>query len=89
MDSQDEIEFVSAFIAGISSEKHKHALLAEMEQLHPFRTKKDGKIQLLCQWEDVEEGLVNAGLIPEKGKEVGGLSTKKRRTLGDVDFING
>jgi hypothetical protein len=89
MNSQGEIEFVSAFIAGLSSEKHKNALIAEMEQLHPFRTKKDGKIQLLCQWEDVEEGLVNAGLIPEKGKEVDGPSTKKRKTLGDVDFVRG
>lgn len=86
--SPDETEFVNAFIAGVSSEKQKSALIAQLKQDHTFRTKKGGKDHIMCQWEDIEEGLVKAGLLPAPEKADGGPS-KKRRTLGDVDFVLG
>jgi hypothetical protein len=83
LDSQGEIEFVDAFIAGIASPGKRDDLSTQLEQWHPSRTKKDGNIQLMCRWEDVEEAMIFAGLMAEKTNSEG-PSNKKRKTLGDV-----
>jgi hypothetical protein len=85
LDSQGEIEFVDAFIAGITSPGKRDDLSTQLEQWHPSRTKKDGNIQLMCRWEDVEEAMVVAGLMAEKANSEG-PSNKKRKTLGDMLF---
>lgn len=83
LNSQGEIDFVDAFIAGISSPIERDDLSSQLEQLHPSRTKKDGNIQLMCRWENVEEAMVFAGFMPDKEHEED-RSSKKRKTLGDV-----
>jgi hypothetical protein len=83
LEDQDEIEFVDAFIAGINSDAERDDLSSQLEQWHPSRTKKDGNIQLMCRWEDVEEGMIATGLMAQKGNGEG-RSNKKRKSLGDV-----
>jgi len=83
LDSQGEIEFVDAFIAGIASPIERDDLSSKLEQWHPSRTKKDGNIQLLCRWEDVKEAMVSVGLMAETGGEEDS-SRKRRKVLGDV-----
>lgn len=71
--------FVNTFIAGLSAEKDKKALIAVLMELHVSVRMKDGGVEIRCWWDDVEEGMVKAGLIPEKETDDNGPSAKKRK----------
>ena len=71
--------FVNTFIAGLSAEADKKALIAVLKNLHPSMTIKGRMVEIRCWWEDVEDGLVKAGLIPEQEKDDIGPSAKRRK----------
>lgn len=82
-DPKMEIDFISAFIKGIADSKIGNKLLTELQQLHPSRSRKDGRIEVLCDWDDVPEGLRRAGLL-SPSKEP---SRRKHRVLGDLSDL--
>jgi len=82
-ETQLEVDFVSAFIGGFTSQNMKNKLTAELQQLHPSRKTKDGRIEVLCDWEDIPEGLRKAGLL-SPAKEI---SRRKHRVLGDLSDL--
>ena len=83
-DAQLEVDFVSAFISGITDPKIKSRLISELQQLHPSRNRKDGRIEVLCEWDDIPEGLRKAGLL-SPAKET---SRRKHRVLGDLSDLD-
>jgi hypothetical protein len=82
-DPQMEIDFISSFIKGIADPKTGNKLLTELQQLHPSRSRKDGSIEVLCDWDDVPEGLRRAGLL-SPSKEP---SRRKPKVLGDLSDL--
>jgi hypothetical protein len=64
-DQKLEIQFIALFIKGIEDERKREILISELQQQHQSRTKKDGKVEILCKWKDVGQGLKEAGLIPK------------------------
>jgi hypothetical protein len=82
-EAQLEVDFVSAFISGITDGKIKNMLIAELQKLHPSRNRKDGRIEVLCDWDDIPEGLRKAGLL-SPAKE---SSRRKHRILGDLSDL--
>jgi len=82
-DPQTEIDFISAFIKGIADSKIGNKLLTELQQRHPSRSRKDGRIEVLCEWDDVPEGLRKAGLL-SPSKEP---SRRNHRVLGDLSDL--
>jgi len=82
-DPQMEIDFISAFIKGMADSKIGNKLLTELQQLHPSRSRKDGRIEVLCDWDDVPEGLRRAGLL-SPSKEP---SRRNHRVLGDLSDL--
>jgi hypothetical protein len=84
IEPQSEVNFVSAFISGITDPKIKSRLISELQQLHPSRNRKDGRIEVLCDWGDIPEGLRKAGLL-SPAKET---SRRKHRVLGDLSDLD-
>lgn len=62
-DQKFEIEFIASFIKGITNEDKRNILVAELQQQHQSRRKNGGKIEILCEWKDVAEGMKAAGLL--------------------------
>lgn len=62
-DRQVEIQFVRQFIKGLRDYRARKALINELQKAHACRTSQDGKVDILCEWIDVAEGLRKAGLI--------------------------
>ena len=62
-DQKLEIEFIALFIKGLRDEDKKEILIGELQQQHQSRTKKDGKVEILCKWNDVGQGMIDAKLI--------------------------
>ncbi|SZF00283.1 unnamed protein product [Blumeria hordei] len=58
-----EIELVNAFIAGMSSPSERQQLTAWLQQVHPSTQKKDGRIEILCDWVSLRNALQNVGLL--------------------------
>jgi hypothetical protein len=82
-DPQMEVDFISAFIKGITDSKISNKLITELQQLHPSRIRKDGWVEVLCDWEDIPEGLRRAGMLsPAKNP-----SRRKHRILGDLSDL--
>lgn len=76
-DKKFEIGFVASFVKGIREDDYREILVAELQQQHQSRTKKDGKVEILCRWKDVGEGMKRADLIKvadanagPKGKQI-------------------
>ena len=63
VDRKVEIEFISQFIKGITNEDKRNNLTAELQQQHQSRRKKGGKIEILCEWNDIAEGMKAVGLL--------------------------
>lgn len=90
-DPRFDIDFVNAFIRGMTSKKAREKVVDELRQLHPSRAKKDGWVEVLCEWDDVEHGLRRAGLFTDSEKK--GSTANKRngrfinpRTMVETDF---
>ena len=66
-DHQIGVEFISAFIRGIRENKTRAKLVQELQQYHPSKDK-DGKLEIYCEWLDIQEALKKAELIDEKNK---------------------
>lgn len=47
---QTEIDFVNSFIRGITSSKIREKLIGQLQQIHPSKQKKDGRVEILCDW---------------------------------------
>ena len=77
-DRHIEIEFIGQFINGIQEAKARKALLDELQKVHPCRTNRDGKVEILCEWADVAEGLNKVGMLPIESVE--GTAQNKRVT---------
>jgi hypothetical protein len=58
-----EIEFIAAFIKGMTDGDKREVLVEELQQQHQSRTKKDGKVEILCEWNDVVEVMKTVGLL--------------------------
>lgn len=53
-----------------------------LQQAHPCRTNKDGKVEVLCEWADVTEGLTKAGtLVGEAGEGASQGAGRKRKKI--------
>jgi hypothetical protein len=81
--AQLEVDFVSAFISGITDSKTSSRLISELQRAHPSRNRKDGRIEVLCDWDDISEGLRKAGLLSPAKEE----SRRKHRILGDLSDL--
>ena len=81
--AQLDVDFVSAFISGIADSKISSRLISELQRAHPSRNKKDGRIEVLCDWDDIPEGLRKAGLL----SPVKESSRRKHRILGDLNDL--
>jgi hypothetical protein len=66
LEQKVEIEFIASFIKGMSDEKDRKILIEELQQEHQSRTKKDGRIEILCQWNDVGDVMENTGLLEKR-----------------------
>ncbi|RDL36841.1 uncharacterized protein BP5553_06193 [Venustampulla echinocandica] len=75
-----DIDYVNAFIQGLASEADKGILISELQQLHRSRSTADGKIEILCQWNDVEDALRASSLLPVK--DPGKTNTVQKRKRG-------
>jgi hypothetical protein len=82
-DGQTEVDFVAAFISGITDSKIGNRLVIELQRLHPCRNRKDGRVEVLCDWDDVTEGLRKAGLL-SSAKEP---SRTKPKILGELSDL--
>jgi hypothetical protein len=86
-----EIEFIGLFIKGIQEPKTRNALVDELQKVHPCRTNRDGKVEILCEWTDVAEGLRKVGMLPvgsvEGAAQSQGGTRKKKKILIPRQFI--
>jgi hypothetical protein len=83
-DQKTEHEYVAAFIRGICNPRHKNDLIKELLKTHASRAGQDGKVEILCDWEDVGEGLQKIGLIEvqprlDEGVGAGGPPPKRKK----------
>ncbi|KAM3086735.1 hypothetical protein ACMFMG_000860 [Clarireedia jacksonii] len=84
----DKVGFIAAFIGGFADRNDAERLIKQLKKKFPSRTAKDGTVEVMCGWADVEEGMRLAGLV---GREVGGndeeseLQAKRRRISSDGD----
>lgn len=62
-DQKLEIQFIALFIKGMGDEDKRQILVAELQLQHQSRTKKDGKVEILCKWKDVGQGMKDADLM--------------------------
>jgi hypothetical protein len=58
-----EIQFIAEFMKGITDEVKRNILADELMQRHQSRTKKDGKVEILCKWKNVGKGMQDCGLF--------------------------
>lgn len=90
-DHHQEIEFIGLFIKGIQEPKTRKTLVDELQKAHPCRTNKDGKVEVLCQWADVTEGLNKVGLLSAESVEgvpqSQGVGRKKKKILIPREYI--
>jgi hypothetical protein len=86
-----EIEFIGQFIKGIQEPKTRNVLVDELQKVHPCRTNRDGKVEILCEWADVTEGLRKVGMLPvgsvEGVAQSQGVTKKKKKILIPREFI--
>lgn len=73
-----EIDFIALFIKGMRDEDKREILVGELQQQHQSRTKKDGKVEILCKWKDVGQGMKDAELIT-----MGDISTGPEEKKGN------
>jgi hypothetical protein len=83
----DKVGFIATFIGGFRVRNDAERLIKQLKKKFPSRTAKDGTVEVLCGWADVEEGMRVAGWV---GREVGdgddgalGLQAKRRRVSSD------
>jgi hypothetical protein len=62
-DRQTETQFVMQFLKGLRDSETRNTLTAALQSRHPCRSNQEGKLEILCEWPDVEDGLRNTGLI--------------------------
>jgi hypothetical protein len=83
-DGHSEIEFIGQFVKGIQDPKTRNKLVDVLQKAHPCRTGKDGKVEILCEWTDVAEGLNKAGLLtaqPVESAASEGAGRKKKKKI--------
>jgi cell wall-associated NlpC family hydrolase len=85
--AQTEIDYISAFIKGLREDKHQSKLTEALQQFHPSRVR-DGRIEILCEWEDMREGLIKAGLLGSKEKDKSVAGKKKGRLLSSENLFD-
>jgi hypothetical protein len=85
--AQTEIDYISAFIKGLREDKHQAKLTEALQQFHPSRVR-DGRIEILCEWEDMREGLVKAGLLGAKEKDKSVAGKRKGRLLSSENLLD-
>jgi hypothetical protein len=92
-DTRFDTDFVSSFLRGISTKKIREKLVDELRQFHPSRMKKDGWVEILCEWGDIEAGLLRGGLLMNLENDHANDKRKGRilnevnpRTMVETDF---
>jgi len=63
-DKAIEYEYVACFIKGLRDSKQRSNLVKELLKTNASRAGQDGKMEILCDWEDVGNSLRNIGLLP-------------------------
>lgn len=87
-----DVHFVGAFLRGIESVKARDKLVDELRQLHPSKVMENKRIDIMCEWEDVEDAIHRAGLFVEvvKAKRQGRFMNPKSfmnpRTMVETDI---
>lgn len=64
-DANFDVQFVSAFLRGIEVAKNREKLVDELRQFHPSRVMENKWIDIICEWDDVEDAIHRAGLFVE------------------------
>lgn len=77
-EEQLETEFVNSFIKGISNYKAREKFTGQLQQMHPSKQKKDGRVEILCSWAELGEAIKTFSSHGEK-KSAG--KSKKQRTI--------
>ncbi|KAL5321201.1 hypothetical protein ACEPPN_012013 [Leptodophora sp. 'Broadleaf-Isolate-01'] len=78
---QPEYDFISAFIKGITNKKIAEQLTESLANFCQSDIQEDGTTNILCEWDDVLEGIKNAGLhvveygAGDKGKATAGTAS--------------
>ncbi|KAG4441319.1 hypothetical protein IFR05_003182 [Cadophora sp. M221] len=91
---QPEYDFISAFIKGITNKKIADQLTESLANFCQSDIQEDGTTNILCEWDEVLEGIKNAGLhlveygTGNKGKSTAGQasgmpSRNNSRSIGD------
>ena len=86
---QFQIDFVALFVKGIRDSKAREKLVNELQLIHPSKMKKDGKMEILCEWDDVSDALRSARLIEMGDKEGEQAPRRKRNILVPKESIEG
>ncbi|RKF58724.1 hypothetical protein OnM2_065031 [Erysiphe neolycopersici] len=76
-EEQLETEFVNSFIKGISNYKAREKLTGQLQQIHPSKQKKDGRVEILCSWAELGEAIKTFSSYGEKKPA---SRSKKQRT---------
>ncbi|KAI1003576.1 hypothetical protein K3495_g4636 [Podosphaera aphanis] len=69
---QFEIDFVNSFINGIISPKISEKLVGQLQQTHPSKQKKDGRVEILCSWFDLGEAIKKAKIFGDRSNSYSG-----------------
>jgi hypothetical protein len=78
------------FLKGLRDSETRNKLTAALQSRHPCRSNQEGKLEILCEWPDVEDGLRNTGLIVvEAGDQAPPEpARKKQKILIPQDFVD-
>ncbi|POS86813.1 hypothetical protein EPUL_001264 [Erysiphe pulchra] len=77
-EEQFETEFVNSFIRGISNYKAREKLTGQLQQIHPSKQKKDGRVEILCSWAELGEAIKT---FSSHGEKKTAIKSKKQRTI--------
>ena len=86
---QFEINFVALFIKGLRDGSAREKLVNELQLIHPSKMKKDGQMEILCEWEDVPEALKSAGMVEIDAREGERPPRRKGNILVPRELIEG
>ncbi len=74
---QLEIDFITNFIKGINETKNRQKLLDDLSQIHPSKRKMNGFVEILCDWDELLEGIKRVGMWDTNSEK----ESKKRKRI--------
>jgi hypothetical protein len=81
----DKVGFIATFIGGFRDRNDAERLIKQLKKKFSSRTAKDGTVEVMCGWADVEEGMRVARLVGDDNDEMLGSEGKRRRISSDEE----